>query len=751
MKLSIFSITLLFSLLVSGLHAQCPIIPAPMTYVASDGQFPLESKLTVKSANLPKVTADYLSNQLESVYSINTESSETKGAIQFRKISNVPKDFYSIHVSDSIVITYSSDESCFYAVNSLLQLIRFEGESFNIGKCFLQDSPNFSWRGLHLDVSRHFFTVDEVKRYIDLMAFYKFNVLHWHLTDDQGWRIEIKQFPKLTEVGAFREKTLKGHYNDIPRVYDEQRSGGFYTQEEIKEIVKYAQDKYITIVPEIEMPGHARAAIAAYPELSCTGKKLPVPGEWGIFDDIFCSKPETIDFLQKVLDEVLVLFPSEYIHIGGDEAPKTRWKACPKCQKTMSENHLKDEHALQSYFIGKMDQYLTSKGRKLIGWDEILEGGLSPNAAVMSWRGDNGGIAAAKQGHYVVMTPTEFCYFDYYQSSHPSEPLAIGGFLPLEKVYEFNPYPAALSNEERSYVLGGQANVWTEYMSDFSEVEYMVYPRALAMSQVLWCSKKPDYETFKKVLLDYQIGYLKQHGVLFSQAVFYPQMEIFPSEKGLKVHFKGSTGNDKFNVIQTINESGLAEDKNVVLGISDTLYFERSFKRSAHHFELSPFETYEFEHSPFDIEIHSAIGLPIELLTQPNPKYSTHGNLALVDGIKGKRPWKGDEWLGFENDTVQFIVDLKKTALIQQLNLGFLSANGSWIYVPESVQLEVSADQKKWLALKKEPATENFTQKVGKKGRYVKVTVIAKSRIPTGMPGEGNHPWTFIDEVEIIY
>lgn len=742
---------LLFVFSSARMFAQCPVIPAPLTYVVAEGRFQLEPELIVNPQNLPKEIEDYLSAQLESVYSIQLKKSEGKSNVRFKKIENVQKDFYSINVSDSVLITYSSPESSFYAVNSLLQLIRFEEENFYVDQCFLQDAPNFSWRGLHLDVSRHFFEVDEVKRYIDLMAFYKFNVLHWHLTDDQGWRIEIRQFPKLTQVGGFREKTMVGHYNDVPRVYEEKKYGGFYTQEEIREIVRYAQSRFITIVPEIEMPGHARAALAAYPELSCTGNKQPVAGEWGIFDDIFCSKPETIDFLQKVLDEVLTLFPSEYIHIGGDEAPKTRWKSCPHCQKTMQENHLENEHELQSHFIGKIDQYLASKGRKLIGWDEILEGGLSPNAAVMSWRGANGGLEAAKQKHYVVMTPTDYCYFDYYQSSHPAEPLAIGGFLPIEKVYAFNPYPAGITNEEKAYILGGQANLWTEYISDFSGVEYMMYPRALAMAQVLWCSKKPDYQTFKKVLLDYQIGYLKRHGVLYSQAIFYPQMEIFPSEKGLKVHFKGSDGNEKFNLIEVINQNGLAEEKNTVLAATDTLYYSRNAKSSGHHFELSPFETYEFEHSPFDIDVHSAIGLPVELITQPHPKYSTRGNLALVDGIKGKRPWKGDEWLGFENDTIEFIVDLKQNVLIQEFKLGFLSANGSWIYVPESVQLSLSADKSRWTPLKKEVATENFKQKVAKKARYVKVTVVAQNKIPQGMSGEGNHPWTFMDELEIVY
>jgi hexosaminidase len=746
-----------FSLVVSILtiisiqfaKAQSPIIPTPVTHVIVKGKIDLTEQITIKTINLYGKLKDYLVGELENSYGISAKVDSLDGLLEFKKIANTPKDFYSINVAEKITITYSSDASCFYAINSFLQLLQFEEDHFVIQKAFIQDFPSFQWRGLHFDVSRHFFGVDEVKRYIDLMSLYKFNVLHWHLTDDQGWRIEIKKYPKLTEIGGFRDSTLIGHYNDFPHKFEKKKVGGFYTQEEIKEIVQYAQDRFITVVPEIEMPGHARAALAAYPEYSCTGKHMPVASEWGVFDDIFCSKPETIDFLKNVLEEVLTLFPSEYIHIGGDEAPKTNWKACAKCQKIMSENHLKDEHQLQSFFIQQIDNYLTSNGRKMIGWDEILEGGLSTNAAVMSWRGEAGGIEAAKLSHYVVMTPTEFCYFDYYQSSHPAEPVAIGGFLPLEKVYQFDPIPALLTNEEKSYILGGQANLWTEYVSDIEAAEYMTYPRALAMAQVLWCKEKPSFELFEKTLIDNQIGYLKRHGVIFSKAMLYPTMEIFPSDKGIKVHFEGSAGNDKFNVVQTVN--GVQLKENQIVGKIDTLFFERNLVDQNIHFEISPDETFEFEHTPFDLKIHSSIGLPIKLLTEPNSKYNNHGSLGLVDGIKGHRPWKGNEWLGFDVDTISWIVDLKKNAQIESFDLGFLDAQGSWIYLPASIQISVSFDQKNWSVLPKQIPLENFHQEVKKKGRFVKVQIIAKNKIPEGFPGEGFHPWTFMDEMEINF
>jgi hexosaminidase len=748
MKISVL-ISIYTIVLIQLAKAQSPIIPTPVTYVFVDGKIDLTEQISLKTANLSEKLKNYLIDELQNSFAISTQTDSLKGLIEFKKIANTPKDFYSINIAEKITITYTSEASCFYAINSFLQLFQFEEDHYVIQKAFLQDFPNFQWRGLHLDVSRHFFGVDEVKRYIDLMSLYKFNVLHWHLTDDQGWRIEIKKYPKLTEIGAFRDSTLIGHYNDFPHKFEKKKVGGFYTQEEIKEIVQYAQDRFITVVPEIEMPGHARAALAAYPEYSCTGKQLPVASEWGVFDEIFCSKPETIDFLKDILEEVLTLFPSEYIHIGGDEAPKTNWKTCPNCQKNISENQLKDEHHLQSFFIQQIDNYLFSKGRKMIGWDEILEGGLSTNAAVMSWRGEAGGIEAAKLKHDVVMTPTEFCYFDYYQSSHPAEPVAIGGYLPLEKVYQFNPISASLSNEERSYILGGQANLWTEYISEIEAVEYMMYPRALAMAQVLWCKEKPTFEVFEKTLIDYQIGYLKRHGVVFSKAMFYPTMEISSSEKGLKVHFKGSVGNDKFNVLQNIN--GLASEKDQILGKSDTLFFDRNSSVQNIHFEISPAETYEFEYTPFDLKIHSAVGLPIKLLTQPNSKYSNLGALSLVDGVRGHRPWKGNEWLGFDIDTISWIVDLKKNAQIESFDLGFLDAKGSWIYLPESIQLFVSGDQKKWNALPKEIPVENFHQEVKKTGRFVKIVIIAKNQILSGLPGEGFHPWTFVDEVELNF
>ncbi len=417
------------------------------------------------------------------------------------KLKRVGKEGYQLRVTEkSVTIKSSSPAGIFYGVHSLYQLLPPEvekneqvtGVKWSIPCVTIEDKPRFTWRGMHLDVGRHFAPVKFVKKYIDLLSSYKMNTFHWHLTEDQGWRIEIKKYPKLTEIGSKRKETMG----------DSTPYGGFYTQEEIKEVVNYAKERFITIVPEIEMPGHALAALTAYPEFSCTGGPFEVGTTWGVFEDVYCAGNEkTFEFLKDVLSEVIPLFPGKFFHIGGDECPKERWKNCPKCQARIKKNKLGNEHRLQSYFVQRIERFLRSKGKRLVGWDEILEGGLAPGATVMSWRGTEGGIAAAKAKHDVVMTPTSHCYFDYYQSKPDSEPKAIGGFLSIEKVYSFEPVPAELKPKQAKHILGAQGNVWTEYMPNTNHVEYMVLPRLLAMSEVVWSVKKQkNFEDFSKRL-----------------------------------------------------------------------------------------------------------------------------------------------------------------------------------------------------------------------------------------------------------
>lgn len=358
----------------------------------------------------------------------------------------------------------------------------------------ISDAPAFGWRGLHLDVCRHIFPLTFIKKFIDLLAFYKFNIFHWHLTEDQGWRIEIKQYPRLTEVGSQRAETALPR---DPQQYDGVPHGGFYTQDEVRDVVAYAAKRGITVVPEIELPGHSVAALASYPELGCVGEGYEVRRNWGIADDIYCAgKDEVFTFLKDVLSEVLELFPSKYIHIGGDEAPKVRWEACPTCQARIRAEGLADEHELQSWFIRQIEAWLNERGRNLLGWDEILEGGLAPNATVMSWRGSDGGIAAANAGHDVIMTPNTYCYLDYYQSEdRDSEPPAISATLPLEQVWQYEVIPKQIAADKRQHILGGQGNIWTEYIPHSDHVEYMMFPRAIAIADVLW--HHPDERDYK--------------------------------------------------------------------------------------------------------------------------------------------------------------------------------------------------------------------------------------------------------------
>ncbi len=397
------------------------------------------------------------------------------------------ESYYLLVDRDRVMLLANSAAGVFYGIQTLRQLLPPTGTSgvWSVPALEIRDAPRFRYRGMHLDVGRHFFPVSFIKRYIDLLAMYKLNTFHWHLTEDQGWRVEIEKYPRLTEVGSCRAETVV-EKNFDPYVGDGTRYCGYYTKDDIRDVVAYAAERYVNVIPEIELPGHSLAALAAYPELACTDGPFEVGTRWGVFDDIYCPTERTFAFLEDVLSEVMNLFPGPYIHVGGDEAPKTRWEESPAAQEVIAREGLADEHELQSYFIRRIEAFLNANGRRLIGWDEILEGGLAPQATVMSWRGMIGGIEAAKEGHDVIMTPYSHLYFDYYQGDRRFEPLAIGGYTPLERVYEFEPVPAELSPEEASYIIGGQANVWTEYMKTAPHVEYMALPRMLALAEVVW-------------------------------------------------------------------------------------------------------------------------------------------------------------------------------------------------------------------------------------------------------------------------
>jgi hexosaminidase len=424
---------------------------------------------------------------------------------------------YRLVVSPSgVTIEAGAYAGLFYGVQTLRQLLPADGTRGGAAQAIpavtIVDEPRFSYRGMHLDVGRHLFPVAFIKRYIDLMAMYKMNTFHWHLTEDQGWRIEIAKYPRLTEVGSCRRETIL-EKNFDPYVGDGIPYCGYYTQDEIREIVAYAAERYVTVMPEIEMPGHSVAALAAYPELACTDGPFEVFTKWGVTADIYCPKEETFAFLEDVLTEVMALFPSRYIHVGGDEAPKTRWKESDVAQTVIRREGLADESELQSYFIRRIERFLNAHGRRLVGWDEILEGGIAPEATVMSWRGMEGGIEAARQGHDVIMTPGSHVYLDFYQGDPAWEPLAIGGYTPLDRVYAFEPVPEELTSEEARHVLGAQGNVWTEYIATSDHVEYMVFPRLLALSEVVWSPKDArDWDGFAS-RLPAQFRRLDRYGV----------------------------------------------------------------------------------------------------------------------------------------------------------------------------------------------------------------------------------------------
>ena len=568
--------------------------------------------------------------------------------LQTDSIAVTQAEGYHLSVTNNgIVLTANNTAGIVYGIQTLRQLWQApSNHQLLIAGCSVTDYPRFAYRGMALDVSRHLFPVSFIKKYIDLLSLYKFNTFHWHLTDDQGWRIEIKKYPALQSVAAWRAQTLKGHKKELPHVFDGKRYGGFYSQVEIKEIVAYAAQRNITIIPEIEMPGHALAALSAYPSLGCSGGPYKAAEFWGVFDDVYCAgNDETFEFLQNTLDEVMELFPSGYIHIGGDECPKTKWKSCVKCQRRMKELQLKDEHALQGYFIKRIEQYVNSKGKNIIGWDEILEGGLAPNATVMSWRGEEGGIAAAQQQHQVIMTPETHLYFDYYQSLYPEEPLAAGGYTALEKVYSYEPAGIHSNDSIKKYIKGIEAQTWSEYLGSTAQAEYMIFPRAMAVAEIGWTpSLLRNYASFtgrlrhqKNMLNKLQVNYADNFDeiqfsssidsgqrILAALASSLPHAQIFYTTDGSAPSLKSRqyTGPVVINKTCTLMARLYNAGQQPVGRI-----FRQAFL------------------------LHKAIGAAVTLTNKPVEKYNP-GSMALVNGLAGTHRYNNGQWLGFQRGTM---------------------------------------------------------------------------------------------------
>ncbi|MEP6584426.1 MAG: family 20 glycosylhydrolase [Ginsengibacter sp.] len=749
------------------------IVPQPaelkMPKIAATFSITKNTTIILKGNGLEK-SADFFNSYLRKYYGFalkmsNDSSSRNAVVLSLKSDDSAVAGGYTMTVSDNEVYITGNDEAgTFYGVQTLIQLLPLKKSAvLSIPYISIKDYPRFQYRGMHLDVGRHFFPADYIKKYIDYLALYKYNSFHWHLTEDQGWRIEIKKYPKLTSVGGFRNGTIIGHHPGKGNTNE--RYGGFYTQEEIKEVVKYAADRYITIIPEIEMPGHSSAAIAAYPQLSCfpdestkISSRTPWAGSrdgkqvqqtWGVFEDVFCPSDYTFTFLEDVLDEVMDLFPSKYIHIGGDECPKAAWKRSEFCQQLIKDSNLKDEHGLQSYFISKIEKYLNSKGRNIIGWDEILEGGLAQNATVMSWRGEEGGIAAAKQQHNVIMTPDKYCYLNYSQTKN-EDSLTIGGYLPLSMVYNYDPVPKELKAMESKYVLGAQGNVWTEYINNSSRLEYMIFPRMAALSEVLWTPKEKRNWSDFSARLPATLERYKLWGTKYSTAAFDVQSSILPSEEHNGILWKLETNNVDSKIIYVKGRSTNASfnySQPVLINASGT-YGAVATGRNNEILNGWTWKTFSF---------NKATGKKITLKNQPDLKYQGSGAFTLVNGIiADKGLAEPIEWLGFAGTDLEADIDLGESVKIKSVSLNVLDDNESWIYLPKEIQVATSYNGQNYSSIAtmaidgiKDKGKSKFTLPVNTTTRFLKVLAQNSGTIPFGAPGAGTPAWLFASEIEV--
>jgi len=660
---------------------------------------------------------------------------------------------------EGINLNGQTENGVFYGIQTLRKSIPAEAKEATIlipaGE--IKDEPRFSYRGMHLDVGRHFFPKEFMKKYIDLLALHNMNTFHWHLTDDQGWRIEIKKYPKLTEIGSQRSRTVIGRNT---QEYDNTPYGGFFTQEEAKEIVKYAQERYITVIPEVDLPGHMLAALAAYPEMGCTGGPYEVCPRWGIFEDVLCiGNDQTMQFLEDVMSEIIEIFPSKYVHIGGDEAPRTRWEKCPKCQARIKTEGLKAdknhtaEDRLQSYCMTRIEEFLNSKGRQIIGWDEILEGDVAPNATVMSWRGMEGGIKAAQLGHDVIMTPTSFCYFDYYQTADTKdEPLGIGGYVPIEKVYSLEPVPAVLTEEQSKHILGAQANLWTEYIHSSEHVEYMVLPRMAALAEVQWTQpEKKDFKDFTKRLARLMKFY-QRDGFNYAKHVFDLKVDFTPDVTKKAVVVTLSTIDDApiYYTLDGTEPTTASLKYTEPVSITETADFQAVVIRPEGKSKVVNKK----------ISFNKATYCPIELTFQPSEKYKFGGAITLVDGMKGNDSYATGAWLGFVGGDVEAIIDLGQETEIKQVATNAIVDMSAWIMGSTGLVVSISDDNKEFreVAAKDIPAETNIDKKGVEnyeitfdpvKARYVKVVIKRSPALPKGHAGEGKAAYMFIDEIEV--
>jgi len=732
------------------------LIPLPVEVKQSDDAFHITSSTVIVVNDSSLVKSTELLNlfiKTGTGKQLRTQSINPSGNFIIIKIDTAivtRAEGYQLQISNkNIELTAHDAAGTIYGIQTLRQLWQQQKDILTIAGCFINDYPRFSYRGMSLDVSRHLFPVSFIKKYIDLLALYKFNTFHWHLTDDQGWRIEIKQYPKLQSVAAWRDETLIGHKKELPHRFDGKRYGGYYTQQEVKDIVQYAAQRNITIIPEIEMPGHAMAALSAYPSPGCTGGPYKAATFWGVFDDVYCAgNDSTFLFLENVLDEVMELFPSSYIHTGGDECPKTRWKVCAKCQQRIKDLNLKDEHALQGYFIQRIEKYVNSKGKNIIGWDEILDGGLAPNATVMSWRGEAGGIAAAKQKHNVIMTPESHLYFDYYQSLYPEEPLAAGGYTPLSKVYNYEPVGNDIDVQIKSYITGVEGQAWSEYFTDTSKAEYMIFPRALALAELAWTpAAQRNYADFLERLRTQQ-ELLKQLHV--NAANNFDEMQFTSTVKtktSIEVSLQSSL--PAAQIYYTIDR---AEPCLKSKGYTSSIVVNKSCTLKAQLYNAEQkFAGRIFQET---IYMHKAIAAKVTLNNKPAERFNP-GASALVNGIYGSNRYNDNQWLGFSGCNFDAVIDLGAVQTIHSIGMHFLNYHWQRMWAPVELNVFASEDSlhfKKIFTQKEFPANGINTvnaQIKPVKARYIKVVGINKGIIPAGEYGAGGNALLMIDEIFI--
>lgn len=662
------------------------IIPAPQSMTVGKGELQLNKKLTL----VTNLEGKELDNMLEYINKtpLKVQYTGKKSLRNYLRMTLNPElglneEGYTLNVdSKGAEICARTSAGLFYGLQSLLQLAE-EKDYKSIIAVEIEDEPRFEYRGMHLDESRHFSSKEFVKKQLDALARYKMNRFHWHLTDGAGWRIEIKKYPRLTEFAAWRPYETWKEWWQADRHYcyadDKNAHGGFYTQEDIKEIVEYAEKLHITIVPEIEMPGHSEEVTAAYPLLSCANDMYKN-------SDVCIGKDATFKFFEDVLTEVMELFPSHYIHIGGDEASKEGWKTCPDCQRRMKEEGLKDVDELQSYMIHRIEEFVNSKGRDIIGWDEILQGGLAPNATVMSWRGEEGGITAAKAGHKVVMTPGGFCYLDNYQTDPSTQPEAIGGYLTLEKVYSYDPVPSSLKGEERDYILGVQGNVWREYMPTEAHTEYMIYPRIIALAEVGWTEpENKNWADFRE-RINAEIPRLVEKGYnpFTLSTIIETPMRVDYDKKEIKVALQcerlGVEIRYTTDGTEPTASSPLYSDSIVVK--NTTFLAARAFK------DGKPVgETLKQR-----IDYHKAIGKKVTLAKPYSKNYPASGEKTLVDGYRGGKGYGDGKWLGFLNSDADVMIDLGEKMEFTHISTLGMQAKGPYVWLPKYVQIQISDD-----------------------------------------------------------